>query len=510
MPFFSPKTKVTIVPSFTTFSCMQILGGLRLLALLSLISLSAVAQTASRVASYTFENTLSGAGGPDLIAIDPASRASFVRDTVFGAERTVYQFGGTPTSQGGLALNTTNLVNVNSYSIEMIFTLTERAGNFRRVLDVLERTSDRGLYVNAQNRFEFSRLRSGTATFNNGTYYHLVLTVSNNVARLYLNGSLDIDLGTDSMNITTARRLVHFFVDNTTDTSTQDYSSGRIALLRAYTNPLTQAEVTELARNPFGASVGVGSPTFTAAGVRNGATFSESNPLAPGAFFSIFGGSLTNATGDWSAAFQNGEAPRRLNGTRILIGEREAFLSFTSPGQINAIAPDGIGSGPVSMVVERDGVRSAPITVQARALNPAFFTYDQRNRRYIAALNADNTAYIAPADLFGITTLNGLAIRPARPGEFVIAYGMGMGPTTPALPAGRIPPPRDGGYPIAGRVELSLGNRTVTPLYVGLSSFAGVYLVGFQVPDLVNGDYELTIRIDSISSPTGVVIPVAR
>ena len=469
----------------------------------------AFSQSASRVASYTFDNTLSGAGGPDLVAVDPANRASFVRDNVFGAERTVYQFGGTPTSQGGLSLNLGNLVNPASYSVEMIFTFTERPNANRRVYDVLERTSDRGLYVNARNLFEFSRLSTGSATINNGTYYHVVFAYSNNIVVLYVNGVQDIRLNTNSLTLE-PRRIVNFFLDNTTDTSTQDYSSGRIALLRYYTNALTANEAAELARNPFGSSVGIGPPSLTASGVRNGASFSESNPIAPGAFFSIFGSSLTNATGDWSAAFQNGEAPRRLNGTRVLIGEREAFLSFTSPGQVNAIVPEGVGAGPVSVVVERDGVRSAPVTVQARALNPAFFTYDQRNRRFIAALSADNTAYIAPRDLFGVTTLNGLEVRPARPGEFVIAYGMGMGPTNPPVAPGRIPPPRDSGYPVSGRVQLRFGNVTVNPLYVGLSNFAGVYLVGFQVPDLPNGDYELNLSIDSIQSPTGVVIPVAR
>lgn len=445
-----------------------------------------------------------------MTATDPQNRAGFLTDTVLGTSRTVYQFGGTTASQGGLTLATNGLLNPNSYSLEMLFTFTERAGAFRRVYDVLERTSDRGLYVNPQNRLEFSTLRTGTATFTNGTYQHLVLTVNNNQARLYLNGQLDIDLGTSSMNITTASRVVNFFLDNNTGSGQGDYGSGRIALLRAYTNELTQAEVTTLARDPFAATTGAGAPSFTAADVRNGATFSATTPLAPGAFFTVFGSSLSNATGDWSAGFQNGEAPRMLNGTRILIGDREAFISFTSPGQVNAIAPEGIGAGPVSMVVERDGVRSAPIPVVARGLNPAFFTYDQRNRRFIAALSADYTAYIAPADLFGVSTLNGLAVRPARPGDFVIAYGMGMGPTTPGLAAGRIPVARDGGYPLAGRVTLQFGAQTIPPLYAGLSGFAGVYLVGFQVPDLPNGDYELQITIDGISSPTGVVIPVVR
>jgi len=192
-----------------------------------------------------------------------------------------------------------------------------------------------------------------------------------------------------------------------------------------------------------------------------------------------------------------------------LINDRPAFISFTSPGQLIAIAPDTIAPGNVTIVVEKSGVRSPAVTAQARALNPSFFTYDQRNRRFVATLSADNTAYIAPADLFGVSTVNGLAVRPTRPGEFVIAYGMGMGATTPNVPAGMIPPFREGGHPVSGTVSLRFGTQTIRPIYVGLSGFVGVYLVGFEVPTLPPGDYELQITINGVSSPTGVVIPVA-
>lgn len=475
-----------------------------------LATTAAFGQSASLVATYTFQNSLQGSGGaPALVAADPLNRSGYLTDTVLGSQRTVYQFSGTPDNQAGLSLVTNNLVNPNSYSFEMLFTFTERPNAFRRVFDVLDRTSDRGLYVNAQNRYNFSTLATGTATHNNGQYQHVVLTVTNNRARVYVNGQLDIDLGTNSMNLTTPNRIVHFFLDNTADQSRGDYSSGRIALLRAYTNELSATEVGQLFRDPFSSTIGLSAPSFTAAGVRNGANFLDSTPIAPGAFFSIFGASLSSGTGDWSAAFVDGNAPRSLNGTRVFLGSQEAFLVFTSPGQVNAVAPDGIAPGPVSMVVERDGVRSAPVTVQARAVNPALFTYDQRNRRYAAVLTADNSAYIAPTDLFGVSSVNGLGVRPARPGEFVIAYGMGLGPTTPAVPAGRIPPARDGGYPVTAPVTLRVGTTSVTPLYAGLSSFAGVYLVGFQVPDLPTGDYELIVTVNGINS-TLAYLPITR
>lgn len=145
------------------------------------------------------------------------------------------------------------------------------------------------------------------------------------------------------------------------------------------------------------------------------------------------------------------QRPATLNGTRIFLNDTPAFLSFPSPGQGKAI-------------VERNGVRSRPVTAPARTLNPAFFAYDERNR-----------PFIAPANRFGGSTLNGLAVRPARPRDFFVAPG------------------------------------TIPALYTGLSSFAGAYIVGFQIPaDFANGHRKLRIAVHGIASPTGVVIPIIR
>lgn len=115
----------------------------------------------------------------------------------------------------------------------MVFTFTERPATFRRVFDVLDRASDRGLYVNPQNRYTLSTLATGTAAQTNGQYQHVVVSVTGDRFLFYVNGQLDMNLGTASMNLLTANRIVHFFLDNTADQSRTDYSSGPIALLRA-------------------------------------------------------------------------------------------------------------------------------------------------------------------------------------------------------------------------------------------------------------------------------------
>lgn len=460
-----------------------------------LAAAAACAQPASLVATYPFENSLAALqpGAPALLAVNPDHDSAFVTDTVLGQTRTVYQVAG-------LQLRPGALLNPASYSVELLCAFPENSNARRRILDVAARPSG-GLSLNPDNRLELSR--PGTYAYPSGQYVHLVLTVAANRARLYANGNLDLELDAASLRLAGPDSLLHLFPDAA--------PTARLALLRVYSHALSAEQAATLAASPFTANTATEVPSFTAAGVRNGASFGEANPIASNAFFSIFGSALSDATGDWTGKFSGSIAPTLLNGTRVLMNDRPAFLSYTSPGQLNGVAPDGLTPGPVSVVVERNGVRSTPVTVQARALNPAFFTFEPRNRRYAAALSLDFTAYIAPADLFGVSTINNLRIRPARPGDFVGVYGMGLGPTTPNLPAGTLPPVLNGGHPAVGPVQLRLGGQAVTPLYAGLANnLVGVYTVSFQVPTLPSGDYELIVTVNGVSSPSGVFIPVVR
>jgi uncharacterized protein (TIGR03437 family) len=487
----------------------------------------AEAQTpVSLISSYQFQGSLNPEklGSLPLTAVDPQNANRFVRDTVFGQERQVYEWGGGSASaqQGGLIYSGRDLFNRASYSLELIFTFTSGSG-YRRVLDIYNRTSDDGFYIDQNNRLNWYPAFANTGGPSaNGQYTHAVITVHNNLMIIYLNGqetarSSSTFQGGTIPEGANPQQLIHLFLDNTGSGSTNEWAPGRIALFRVYNSTLTAAQVNTLFTSPFTATVGLDQPYFSSVRVVNAASNSNQAPISPNAFFTIFGANLSGPAGPWDNAFTNNFAPRNLNNVRVLIDGQEAFLSFTRTDQLNVLAPDNVAEGPVSVVVESNGVRSTPVTVQARRLNPSLFLFGPQNGRYAASTANDGSAYIAPPNLFGTGgVLFGLPIRPARPGEFIVFYANGLGPTAPAIPAGQIPPPRDGAYPLLNPVEVRLtaqtggASATVVPVYAGLSGFPGLYQVVFQTPNLPNGEYQAILSIGGVTSPAGVFLAIQQ
>jgi uncharacterized protein (TIGR03437 family) len=273
--------------------------------------------------------------------------------------------------------------------------------------------------------------------------------------------------------------------------------------------------VKEIYAAPFTSTVGLPKPGFQSSGIVNSASYSPSNAITPGGFFTVFGTDLGDDFGDWGQSFVNNFAPRRLNNVRVLVNDQEAFIAFTSSAQINAIAPDNLPDGPVTVLVEYSNLRSTVVSTQSRQINPAVFRFTPQDSRYLAATANDGSAYIGPANLFGTNgSLNGLALRPARPGEYVVLYGTGLGPTTPAVPAGQIPAARSGGYPLtnSSEIRLTLNGQTtsVVPAYSGLSGFPGLHQLVFLVPSIPNGDYETVLVVNGLASPLGAFLPVGQ
>lgn len=127
---------------------MTMLLTIRLSAALLLLATPLFPQSAALVATYNFQDSVApsqGAANP-LNVSNPTGNNAFVTDTVLGQPRTVLQLASAPPNRNaGFTVNTVNLLNPISYSVEMLFTFTDGAGTNRRLLDVLDRTSDRGL-----------------------------------------------------------------------------------------------------------------------------------------------------------------------------------------------------------------------------------------------------------------------------------------------------------------------------------------------------------------------------
>lgn len=490
--------------------------------LLTLLSVSAFAQNAVQVSSYFFQNNFNPqrAGSDPIVPVDPSGQNRFITDNVFGQPRVVYDIQGSPTpreAQGGLTWKGKGKIGLDSYSMEFIFSTSDPSG-WRRIYDCNNRRLSEGLYLDPSG---FLNYYSGASSTGNdklvvNTYYHVVIVKKPREIYLYLNGNLVASatgVGIGEMDpVYNADQLVHFLLD---DSTYDEWMPARIALFRVYSGQLTAAEVREIFASPFTSTVGLPKPGFQSSGIVNSASYASANAISPGGFFSIFGSDLADASGDWGQSFSNNFGPRRLNNVRVLVNDQEAFVVFTSPTQINALAPDNLPDGPVTVVVENGNLRSAVVQSSSRRINPAVFRFNAQNNRYLASTANDGSAYIAPPNLFGTNgSLEGRAVRGARPGEYIVLYATGLGPTNPALPAGQIPPPRSGGYPVTStsQVRLTLNNQTTTvqPVYSGMSGFPGLHQIVFLVPDIPNGEYETTVVIGGQSSPTGAFLPINR
>lgn len=202
------------------------------------------ALAAAPVAVYQFNSTLSSSvgGAPSLVAVDPLGRGGFVTDTVNGGAATVYTFGGTnqpTTSQGGLTLDVSSLLagHYDDYSVEIVFKFTERDGAWRRILDVQNRQSDNGFYVDPSNRLDIYPVASGE-TFTNNVYHDVFLVNSKGSATFYLDGGQATTVQTPVMNVD-ANGVMNFFIDNVVAGGQGEYSSGSVALIRVYDSALT-------------------------------------------------------------------------------------------------------------------------------------------------------------------------------------------------------------------------------------------------------------------------------
>jgi uncharacterized protein (TIGR03437 family) len=235
-------------------------------------------------------------------------------------------------------------------------------------------------------------------------------------------------------------------------------------------------------------------------GVTNGASFSPG--VVSGSWTTIFGTNLAAATKDWTGAIdRDGNFPTSLDGVSVTIDGKPAYVYFVSPSQINVQAPDLAGkTGPVQVIVKTAEGESAPVSVNAAKELPGLFLFTQAPKKYPAAVRSDGV-FIGPSALFqGVTTV------PAKPGDVVLFFGTGFGPTNPAVAPGKV---FNGAAPLVDSVQMRIGTATVTPAFAGLSS-SGLYQFNVTIPDLPNGEHAVEMQINSVAIQTGVVLAVQR
>ena len=181
----------------------------------------------------------------------------------------------------------------------------------------------------------------------------------------------------------------------------------------------------------------------------------------------------------------------------MTINGTPAYVDYISPGQINALAPDGVTAGTAQVQVNVAQQNSNILSGQAAQFAPALFTFGDG---YAAAEHVDYSLLGKPNLLPGAVT------TPAQPGETILLYGTGFGPTNPPLPTAQLVTTAE---PLANQVQISIGGVTASVTFAGLVG-PGLYQLNVTVPNLPNGDAAVLAGIGAVSSQSGVSITVQQ
>ncbi len=240
-------------------------------------------------------------------------------------------------------------------------------------------------------------------------------------------------------------------------------------------------------------------PFISADGVINAASLLA--PIVPNSWGTVKGSNLSETTNTWDKAVINGKLPTSLEGVTVTVDGVPAYIYYVSPTQINFLAPN-VGFGTRQVVVKNGLGTSNIFEVTSNQYGPAFFPWPGNQA---VATRQDFTWAVKNGTFAGVETVA------AKPGEVIILWGTGFGPTNPAAPVG-VQIPADQTYATSTLLTVTINNQPVTVYGAAFApGNAGLYQVAIQAPDtLADGDYVVRAIIGGVQSPDGIVLAVRK
>ena len=245
-------------------------------------------------------------------------------------------------------------------------------------------------------------------------------------------------------------------------------------------------------------------PIVKAGGVVNNATFAAGDSVAQGDIVALFGDQLIS--GDPVAATAL-PLTTTLGGVQVFVNDQPAPVYFASSGQINFQIPFNAQPGSGTVRVERNGQRGNIVSVQIARSAPR-----------LLRLNIGDYGIITNQDQsFPIPATAGLSSHPAKVGDALTIYAIGLGPTSPAVASGVASPSAEPLGRVVTHPKVCFGTPTpfnqgncVDPLYAGLSpGFVGLYQINVVIPANVPADDMLSLRLttdDGDSNPVQIAV----
>ncbi len=235
--------------------------------------------------------------------------------------------------------------------------------------------------------------------------------------------------------------------------------------------------------------------------------------FASGSWLEIKGSNLADpadpriaaGTGQWATSDFNGpNAPTVLDGISVSINNKPAYVWYLSAEQLNVQAPEDSTLGSVPITVTNCKATSSPVMFTRRALAPGLLDYTVNGTTYMVATFNSDGAYVLSATDAAALGVNG---RPAKPGDVILAYGIGFGDVTPPTLPGVI---ASVSTTLVNPVTVSFGSANASIAYRGLAGgYVGLYEFYITVPSgLANGDYQISVTQSGSAVPQTMYLTV--
>jgi uncharacterized protein (TIGR03437 family) len=247
-------------------------------------------------------------------------------------------------------------------------------------------------------------------------------------------------------------------------------------------------------------------PAIAQGGVVN--AWNSQPVFSDSSWVTLYGSNFTSSQRTWRTdEIVGGKLPTSLDGVTVSINGKPAYVYFISPSQLNVQAPSDGAVGPIEVLVTTPGGASDPVMVTKQALAPSFFTWAGNvvdGEKSLGAVISDGTF----AGKTGLLQPLGINTRPVKPGEVLLIFGTGFGPTNPDIAAGQVvvTPSR-----MTTGVKIFFGDTEAEILDTGYLIFSGEYQFNVKVPaNLADGDYKVVAQMGDVRTQENVYITVQK
>ena len=263
-----------------------------------------------------------------------------------------------------------------------------------------------------------------------------------------------------------------------------------------------------------GAFVCTNTAPVTITSIDSASAYGGYNYFASGSWLEIKGSNLADpsdprlasGSGQWSSAdFTGPNAPTNLDGISVSINGKPAYVWYVSPTQLNVQAPEDSATGNVAVTVTNCKATSSLSMFARRLLAPGLLapsSFNLGGKQYMVATFNSDSAYV-----LNTGAISGINSRPAKPGDLIIAYGIGFGDVTPSILPGVIAGQSNS---LNNPITVAFGSTNATLSYAGLAgNFVGLYEFYITVPSaLANGDYQINVTQNGITVPQTMYLTV--